>query len=160
VVSLLEYDSHLAAIEHSADRGVQIAHTILNVARSIGDEPTFAAQSFMKFFRQRATPAAMGSMATGNPKTGLEELHAAFIAEADEPPFLFAARGERAICHELFEGLEFGLLKIGVIASMCGDVDSPLADPMIFRSYRPLLRGDHAKCLRLYKTYIGGARLP
>jgi hypothetical protein len=160
VVTLLEYDARLAAIDRNPNRGIQAAHAALNVARSIGDEPNLVSQNFRMMFRSRAAVTAMGTIANGLPTVGLEELQAAFFAEAYEPILSNGTRGERAAFHRMFEGLQSGRLKIETLFPRTGDVGTTLAIPAVFEAYKPFLPADHAECIRLYTASIEVGKLP
>ncbi len=160
VVALLEYDARLAALDRDPNRGIRAAHAALNVARSIGDEPTLVSQNFRMMFQSRAAITTLGILASGVPTDGLKELQVAFLEEADEPVFLNGIRGERAAYHRMFEGLAAGRLQMGKLFPTHGEVGTSLAFPAVFEAYRPLLAGDHAECIRLYTACTGVARLP
>ncbi|HEV3384164.1 MAG TPA: hypothetical protein VG097_05075 [Gemmata sp.] len=160
VVALLEYDARLAAIDRDPDRGIQAAHAALNVARSIGDEPTLVSQNFRMMFRCRAAVTALGTIANGVPTDGLEELQTAFFQEADERLMLNGLRGERAAFHRMFEGLESSRLEMGNLFPQGGEVGTALAIPAVFEAYRPFLPGDHAEFVRLCSLSLEVAKLP
>jgi hypothetical protein len=160
VVMLLEYDARLAAIDRDGDRGIRAAHALLDVARSIGDEPTLVSQNFRMMFRHKSAIAALGTLAATTPTKGLEQLQAAFLADADEPLFLYGARGERAAFHRMFDGLESGRLRSMNLFTSHGETGTPIADPAVFKFYRPLLAGDHAECMRRFTAFIDVAKLP
>jgi hypothetical protein len=160
VLMLLEYDARLAAIDQDPNRGIRAAHAALNVARSIGDEPTFVSQSFRMKFRSRSTIAAMGMLAAGIPTEGLEDLQAAYFADANENLFRFGARGERAAFHRMFERLESGRLDIERLLPKDGDIGTLLTNPMVFQSYKPLLPSDHAELMKLFTSCAEAAKLP
>ncbi|HEV3440092.1 MAG TPA: hypothetical protein VG122_22180 [Gemmata sp.] len=158
VVVLLEYDARLAVSDRDPDRGIRAAHAVLDVARSIGDEPTLVSQNFRMMFRLKSAIAALGTLASTTPTTGLEQLQAAFLADADEPLFLYGVRGERAAFHRMFDGLESGRLRIANLFSAHGEAGTPIANPAMFKLYQPLLPGDHAECMRLYTAFIDVAK--
>jgi hypothetical protein len=160
VVSLLEYDARLAAIDRDPNRGIQAALAALNVARSIGDEPTLVSQNFRMMFRSRAAVTALGTIANGLPLHGLEELQNAFLAEADEQVMLYGLRGERAAFHRMFEGLESGRLEMGSLFPRRGEVGTALVIPAVFEAYKPFLPSDHAEFIRLCSLSIEVAKLP
>jgi hypothetical protein len=157
VVSVLHHDAMVAALGGDPDRGIRAAHAALNVSRSIGDEPMLISQLFRKGCRSRAAHVALLTLAWGTPTTGLAELQAALLEDAEEPLFLYGMRGERAALHKLFLGLESGKLDHAAILTGCM---RPPASPALFRAYRPLLYADHAECLRLMTAYVEVAKLP
>src|ERR1700722_11474724 len=111
-------------------------------------------------FQSRAAITALGILANGVPTEGLPGLQEALLSAANEPVFFYGIRGERAISHRMFEGLATGRLKVEQLFSRNGDAGTSLAIPAVFESYRPLLAGDHAVCIRLYTTCIRVSKLP
>ncbi len=160
VVMLLEYDARLAVCDRDPDRGIRAAHAVLDVARSIGDEPTLVSQNFRMMFRLKSAITALGTLAATTPTKGLEQLQAAFLADADEPLFLYGARGERAAFHRMFDGLESGRLRSMNLFTAHGETGTPIAEPAVFKFYQPLLPGDHAECMRRFTAFIDVAKLP
>jgi hypothetical protein len=160
VLSLLEYDARLAILDGDPNRAIRDARAALNLARSIGDEPSRIAQTWRMVFRMRAATLALGTLALSTPTQGLEQLQNALEADADEPLFLNGARGERAAFHRLFESLETGRVGIETVLPPHGEITTPLAEPAIFQVYRPLLPDDHAEFIRLYTEFIAAAQLP
>ncbi len=157
VVALFHYEAMLATLDGDPDRGIRAAHAALNAARSIGDEPTLVSQLFGMASRVRAAQIAEQTLAWGTPKAGLAELQAALLADADEPLFLNAIRGERAMIHRFFLALESG--RIDAESSFPPD-QQPQFAAGVFAAYRPLLFGDHAEALRLTTAYVEAAKLP
>jgi hypothetical protein len=159
VAALLEYDALLAAMENDAPGGLDASLAALNVARSIGDEPFLISQLVRLACVRLATQSAMQVLAWGEPQNELAELQAAFGAEADVPFLLNGLRGERAVLHELFLGLESGELSYKDLIIHGVQKEGP-AQEAVFYLYKGLLPGDHAKALEIVSAYIAAARLP
>lgn len=162
VCNLLEYDAALAIlVERDPNRAIRAAHAALNAARSIGDEPTMAAQQIRMIYSGLATRTAMQTLAWSEPADGLAELQRALLEEANEPLYLNAMRGHRADMHRLFSGLEAGHFTYADIYSEFeGYRPQPLARPEVFRAYRPFLPGDHAEALKRLTRSVAIAKRP
>jgi hypothetical protein len=159
VGALLEYDAWLAAVEKNADGGIVSAHAALNAARSIGAEPFLISQLVRIACCRVSTQTAVQVLAWGEPKQGLAELQAAYRAEADEPWLLNGLRGERAMLHRAFEGMESGKLT-GDDLVILGMQKPGVLHHVGFHFYKGLLPGDHAKALEILTAYITAAKLP
>jgi hypothetical protein len=157
---LLRTDAVLAALDGDPNRGIRAAHAILNVGRSIGDEPTIYSQYLRASCRTQAAHAAMQTLAWAMPTEGLAELQAALLAEADEPILLYAMRGHRAVLHHFFVGLEEGKFQIEDIYGGIDPGRHNRAQVAFYRAYRPLIPGDHAECLQLLTEAIEVAKRP
>jgi hypothetical protein len=159
VVALLEYDALLCALEDDAESGFDAAHAALNAGRSIADEPFLVSQLVRLACCRISSQSAMQVLAWGEPRRGLAELQAAYLAEADVPFLLNGLRGERAVLHEMFEGLESGKLGYKDIVIHGVQKEGP-AQEAVFYLYKGLLPGDHAKALEVLNAYIAAAKLP
>jgi hypothetical protein len=158
VVNLLQCDAALASIDHQPDRGIQAAHAALNASRSIGEEPCLISQLFRMRCRNQAAQLALQTLAAGTPTNGLAELQAALLEDADEPLFLHGIRGERAMLHRMFVGLQAG--KIDPAELFGPHEQSAITRTGVFKAYKPLLYGDHAECMRLITAYVDAAKVP
>ena len=159
VAALLEYDALLSALENDTEAGLDAAHAALNVGRSIADEPFLISQLVRLACCRLSTQSAMQVLAWGEPRKGLAELQAAYRAEADVPFLLNGLRGERAVLHEMFAGLESGELGYKDIVIHGVQKEGP-AQEAAFYLYKGLLPGDHAKALEVLSAYIAAAKLP
>jgi hypothetical protein len=161
VTELLEFEAALAVTaEGDPDRAVRSAHSALNVARSIGDEPSIGAQLTRSSCRSRSARIVGQTLAWGTPTGGLAELQAALLADAEEPLLLNTMRGHRASMHQLFDGLEARRFEYREIYTSVGLKEPPLGKPAMFHAYRPLLPGDHAEALRRLTEGVAVAKLP
>lgn len=159
VASLLDYDALLAAVDGQPDDAIRSAHAALNVGRSIGDEPTLISQLVRIACNVIAAQAAFQVLAWGEPRQGLAELQAAFLAEADEPLLLHGLRGERGSIDRTFAGLASGKLTAEDFVMMGLQKPGPLQHAG-FRLYRAIIPEDHAAALRILSEYIAAAKLP
>jgi len=159
--NLLEYDAAVAVLlDRDPNRAIRAAHATLNVARSIGDEPTLGSQYIRMLLGGQAARIAMQTLAWGEPTEGLAELEAELLKEADAPLFLYAMRGHRANMHRLFLGLEAGRFTYGDVFTRFESHKPALARPDVFRAYRPLLPADHAEALRRLTAGVAVAKRP
>jgi hypothetical protein len=157
VTTLLHYDAIIASLDGNPNRALRAAHAALNVSRSIGDEPMLISQLFRMSIRNRAAHITLQTLAWGTPTDGLAELQTAFLADADEPLFLYGIRGERAALHKLFLNLEAGRIDAETILPPC---DRPPGAQAALLAYRPLLYADHAEFLRIMTGFVEAAKLP
>ena len=160
VLVLLQYDAYLAALDNNPNRGIHAARAGLGVARSIGDEPLLISQLVRMACGNVSAQSAMQVVAWGEPSDGLAELQAELLAEADVPWFRNGMRGERGMLDRVFRGLEDGSIPPETWIAYCG-ISKPTAKGYaLFRAYRPLIPGDHAKSLEIATAYLQTAKLP
>jgi hypothetical protein len=167
VASLLEYDGLLAGLEGDADRGIRAARSCLNAGRSIGDEPFLVSQLSRMACGNVACRSAMVTLAWSEPRPADPETDAnlaafqnALTAEADTPWFLLGVRGERALAHQFFEGLESGQITPKEVFDIIDNGPPAFLRSPLFPLYRGFLPGDHAECLRIMTAYVEAAKLP
>jgi hypothetical protein len=101
----------------------------------------------------------MQVLAWGEPRDHLAQLQAEYRVEADVPFLLNGLRGERAVLHVMFQGLESGELSYSDLV-IHGIQKENLAVQTLFHFYRGLLPGDHAKSLEILSAYVAASRLP
>jgi hypothetical protein len=160
VVSLLQYDGYLSAIEKNPNRGISAARAALAVARAIGDEPLLISQLVRIACATVAAQTAMQVLAWGEPTEGLAELQAELLAEAEFQHFRTGMQGERGMIDKMFRNLQDG-----TIPAKHWFVYADIHDPgpehyAAFRAYRALIPGDHAKALEILTAYHEAAKLP
>lgn len=161
VANVLEYDATVAVlIDRDPNRAIRAAHAILNVARSVGDEPTLGAQYTRMTLASSAARVAMQTLAWSTPTEGLAELQTELLKEANEPRLLVLMRGHRANLHRLFRGLEQERFTYDSLFVSFESHAPALRRPEVFRAYRPLLPGDHAEALRRMSAGVAIAELP
>jgi hypothetical protein len=160
VLSLLQYDAYLAALDKKPNRGLLAARGALAVSRAIGDEPFLVSQLVRIASAVLAAQTAMQVLAWGEPTDGLAELQAELLAEADVPFFRIGMRGERAMLDRVFTGLADGSIPVEHWFSYA-NINNPGPEHYaLFKTYRPLIPGDHAKALEICSKYIEAAKLP
>jgi hypothetical protein len=106
---LLQLDVLARAQRGDADGALQSCLAMLNVGRSLGDEP-FAISQLVRIATAGITESnAERALARGEPSDdALSALQNAMTLEATEPLELYAIRGERALFFRFLENLENG----------------------------------------------------
>jgi hypothetical protein len=156
-------DALLAVHANNPTRAYQAVQAMLNVGRSIGDEPTMFSQLSRAACGTHACNAAMRVLAltdTKQPIAELSEVQSAFLAEADEPLLLCALRGERAFWHLTLENLANGKLEAYVLAHGGQKEKQSVSDRLTNWFIRGFHSGGHAKFLELMTKAVNAAKLP
>ncbi|MDB5312293.1 MAG: hypothetical protein JWO38_6495 [Gemmataceae bacterium] len=159
VLSLLDYDAKLAALEGDPDRGIRDARAALVVARSIGDEPCLISQLVRMAGARVAASAAVQVLAWGRPAHGLAELQTELLAEANFPRLQIGLRGERALLDRTFENFQTGKISTGDLAHLMERQPGVVTDATL-RFYKGVLPEDRAAALRMMTEYLEAAKLP
>jgi hypothetical protein len=114
VVEVLLIEAALKAQEGQADRAFAHAREALEVGRSVGDDPSPAAQQFRIDTRRRVVASIERTLAAGRPTRKDEQLRwrqevlrtqRLLEDELKQPLLSYAVRGERAIVNESLERL-------------------------------------------------------
>ncbi len=110
---LLSYDARFRAESGDLDGALVACRALVNCVRSIGDEPALIAQLVRIAFRFMAIVQAERTLGLGEPSGApLLALQEAMEAEAEEPLFQIAIRGERAGMDRFMEALQRGDLTV------------------------------------------------
>jgi hypothetical protein len=111
----------LLVLAHEGDLAgaVQVCRAMLNLGRSIGDEPFFMSQwlrgfHFVNTIRKLERVLGQGEVT----EDVLAELQRALAEEAVYDPWLIGLRGERASVHQVMEGLKGGVIKPSEVRTM------------------------------------------
>ena len=154
VALLLHVQAALEASHGDADGALATIRCLVNVARSIGDEPTPMSQVLRAYIGARAVRAVERVLAHGRPSAeALATTRRVFLREAGEPILPDAYRAERAFLHEAltharsvntartFPGIVTGArLKLALAAGR--------------------VQRDHPELLRLMNEAVAASRLP
>jgi hypothetical protein len=109
IAALLSFDVLLRAQDHDIDGALASCQGLLNVARSVGDEPAFFSQVVRMQIGPMATRSIERVLAQGQPsEAALSALQRLLEKEAVEPLFLIGSRGQRVAWERLFEDLRSG----------------------------------------------------
>ncbi len=153
---------HVVALLHRGD-GSRTADAVLaslNVARSLGDEPTLISQLVRIACRRIATRNLERLLASGKSVADLSQLQVAWAAEAEEPLLLFGVRGERAGMHVLFDNMTAGVVDLSQIAECKPMAATDFLGRYGWWLYRGRLPGDHACTLRYFNQAVAAAKQP
>lgn len=105
----LSVDSAVRAQDGDIDGALRSAKAILNVGRSMGDEPLMISQLTRLQISMRAAAAVEQALAHGTPSPRpIDELQKAFQEELAFPHVVIALRGERAAIDRTFEEIVAG----------------------------------------------------
>ena len=111
VASLLRWDTILAVTEADKNRAADDLAALLNVSRSIGDEPFLISQLIRlatRVIAARALEWVLGQMELS--EQSLCVLQQAWASDADEPLLVYGFRGERALLDVLFQNMAEGVV--------------------------------------------------
>ncbi len=115
VAKLLWADAILAAQEKRFDQAFTSGLAILNIARSIGDEPIMESQSVRLFIDNQAIRIFERTLAQGPVQADLlESIQRQLEDEASQPLLLTAFRAERAATHRHMLAVRSGRWKYGL----------------------------------------------
>jgi hypothetical protein len=131
----------------------------VNAGRAIGDEPMLHSQLARLRNATAVARTAVRLLAWGRPGTGLVELQSDLLAEADEPSFRRAARGERAAVSAVYDMEREGRGK----ADLAGRHIHPgrtLESRLFQWWHRRMLAGDQAFYLTIMGENLGMDGLP
>ncbi|MFO0849702.1 MAG: hypothetical protein U0871_14295 [Gemmataceae bacterium] len=158
VIQLLSFDAAVSAVRNDQDRALESIRATLNLARAV-DGPFLLTAHFRLSFNGRAVRDLERVMALTEPRAGLPELQAALLAEADAGAVAAGLRGGRAAADREFASIEDGQIGLRPVLAGVGGGIGPQAVVEAVR-YRPYLRVDHARTLRLFTALIEVARQP
>jgi ABC-type transport system involved in multi-copper enzyme maturation permease subunit len=109
VASLLLAQAILESETGRADRSFEACRALLNVGRSIGDEPALVSQRLRMELRENVCRQVERSLAHGRPSDSLlESMQRELEAEEREPLLVFGIRGERAIVDRFLSAVDAG----------------------------------------------------
>jgi hypothetical protein len=160
VAALLQLDAVLAAYQKDADRAVASAHAGVHAARAVGDEPFLLSMLVRIECSTLARDSTERVLGLCEPTTGLDELQAAFTAEADVPLVTIALRGERAVLDHTFENMAAGTVSPSVVTA-ASDGPPPLPGTVsLYGVSVSNLPADHACMLETLTRYVEISRKP
>jgi hypothetical protein len=123
---LLAADAAIRAHDGDLDGALDSCRAILGVARSIGDEPFFIGQLVRMATGSVAMKSARRALGQGEPSDeALARLQTLVLDELDQPLYLQALRGERAVDDELIRRVGSGEIPISALSGKPFDPDAP-----------------------------------
>jgi hypothetical protein len=133
--------------------GVAVCQSMLNAARSIGDEPLLISQMIRSTCSLAASKSLERLLAQGEAAPeALATLQRLLEQEDRHRGLLIATRGERAMHHELFDAIESGKLPIGQVT---GNAKTPPSlEPFLGRIGRDKVRAEHSLMLSIMTQRI------
>ena len=147
----LNWDSRLALADGEFSQVSDNVLACLNVSRSIGDDPDSIAQIIRVSMRGNATLRLELALARTGSLPRLAELQSAWAADAEEPLFYHAMRGQRALYDRIFEGIENGTFPLADFFDKKDD---------ILGRTRSGLPSNRATSLRMMTASVEAAKLP
>jgi hypothetical protein len=153
-VSLLHREAVLLAQEGQADEALAATRGAVVSGRSVGDEPLLISALIRLACDGVAVRTLERVLALGEPSPAeLKKAQDLLEDEAAEPVFLNAARGERAMYHEMMQALKSGDVKVSTLGGTGTPAIADVAGPT-------LARRSHAHLLRMMTQYVETAKLP
>jgi ABC-type transport system involved in multi-copper enzyme maturation permease subunit len=153
VTNLLRYDVLMRAQQDNVDGALDSCRAILNVGRSIGDEPTLISMLVRLAIQWVAFGSIERSLAQGQPtESELEALQRLLEDEQTQPLLLIGLRGERAIMDRLLESLQNGQTDFKKMEGIWGQGIAGLLSGS--------LKNSRATLLDYLTDIVEGAKLP
>ncbi len=162
VVSLLLYEALRQSQNGEADKTLISCRAALNTARSLGDEPIIISQMERRFGTTRACQAVERTLAQGEPPPSDLAMMQKLLEDEDAfPGQSVVSRGERALGHQLFEGMENGEISGNTLERWHGLGTVPRWIKSIYADLARMdTRQDHALYLSLMSHFFKDAQLP
>ncbi|MHC5542922.1 hypothetical protein ACYOEI_32260, partial [Singulisphaera rosea] len=155
VARLLDFDVTARVQDGDADGALESCHALLNVGRSLGDEPFSISQLVRIAESFFATRAVMRTLARGEPsEEALAIMQGSLTDEFNEPILLHGLRGERAVFYELFSKLDRGELTLGQLAG------GPWSPSVITHRGHLMYRYNQGICLNFMNRAIAIGKKP
>jgi hypothetical protein len=160
VAALLRWDTVLAVADGDKSRAANNLLALLNVSRSLGDEPFFISQLVRISSRMIAGRATEWVLAqTELSANQVEVLKLAWADDAEEPLLLNGVRGERATLDVLFRNLADGVVTGETLAD--GNPDRGISfSAYAWWLYRARVPRERAAVHRYMTAAVAAARLP
>lgn len=154
---LLRWDVIVAIEEGDHRRAADDLLALLNLSRSLGDEPLLISQMIRMAVRAVAVQSTQWLLAQMHDPPPLTEFQSALAADAEEPLLLYGLRGERAVSDRMFENLDNGTATPR--KTLEWSMDSPWSR-FAWWNYRGFLPADQALYLAWMTQAVEYARLP
>lgn len=107
----LEHDAWLLVHDENTDSAIQSCHAMMNVARTLGDEPSTLIQLMRRNNQRRSLVTLERVLAQGEASDApLERLQGLIALEISESTWKNGIRGSRAGLNRLFDGVRAGRL--------------------------------------------------
>jgi ABC-type transport system involved in multi-copper enzyme maturation permease subunit len=165
VRSLLWYDLLLRADEGDPDGALIAARRMLNLGRSMGDEPLLISQFVRNWSARQAVTGAERVLAQGQPSADeLAKLQRAFEEEETHPGLLIGARGDRFMMDGLMSRIQSGEVSWSQVMRFYvgpGQRDGDkVVEPLRFSLTPGAEKSSRAALLRFQNRFLEAAALP
>lgn len=165
IASLLAYDVLLRAQDNDIVGALASCRAILNVGRSIGDEPLLVSQLVRMACRAIAVSKVERVLAQGEPSDdALRTLQQLLEQEEPEPLILIALRGERGGMDRFLEAVQSGAVNLSAIGPNSNSDPGAEADPgigeAVLRWSPGYIKSQRAEMLRHMNKTVAVAKLP
>jgi hypothetical protein len=157
VANLLAYDARLLAHDGDGDAALRSCHGVLQISRSLQDQPTlisFLVRAAIRAVAARAIERTLARVEAS--EEALAVLQQAVAADEASQAFLHAMRGERALVDLTMSAARSGQGPNAVISPIPG---SPL-DQILGLLVGASTSGNHAAVIRLGTQVVEIAKLP
>jgi hypothetical protein len=157
---MVTWDAWLRAQDNDIDGALTSCRAVVNLGRSVGDEPRVLSQLNRAWCLERALLAVERALAQGQgDDAGLAALQQLLQDEDRQPLLLMTMRGQRAIQHAMLERVESGEIPLSRPAGDGGPLES------VWERVDTVLAGDqlqtgHARYLEYMTRYVETANLP
>ncbi len=157
---LLAADAAIRAHDGDIDGALDSCRAILEVSRSIGDEPFMISQLVRIAIDALALKSARRALGQGEPSIEvLARLQAVLMDELKEPRIVYAMNGERATLTEMLRRLSNGAISISAIGGGAGSAPSGL-QRAIGPWLKPMFDYQRALALEWMNEAVAIARRP
>jgi hypothetical protein len=155
---LLKWEVVVATADGDPRRTADGLLALLNASRSLGDEPFLVSQ----LIRMAARAIALRSVERAIAQRAdlpLSDMHAALLADADEPLLRYGLRGERGMCDRMLENQQTGA---NDVSGLIGKSGSPPGfwGNLDRQRYRAHISAERADLLRWMTQWVDLTRRP
>jgi hypothetical protein len=159
IASLLHYDALNLAQQGKARESLRSCQAALNAGRSMDDEPIMISQLVRMACVALAAGRTERTLALGEPPAeDLARLQALVELEEAHPTALVGLRGERALLHQILNGLADGSIPATDLLDRGREAD--WVERLVLWDIRGMARREHPRVMELMGKAIDNARLP
>ncbi|HEY7328121.1 MAG TPA: hypothetical protein VH592_10795 [Gemmataceae bacterium] len=162
LVSLLRYEAMRRSWKGDSHSALKYCRAALNVGRSIGDEPILISQLVRIACNAMVCQAIEQTLGQGEPTAeDMSQLQKLLENEDKNSSLLAAMRGERAMLHKVFDGVESGEIPLNMLEGLSrGDLQSDRLKNTVIALWRMDTREDNALFLSLMNRRIKEVQAP
>jgi hypothetical protein len=167
IVSLLAYEAMRQSQKGDSKKALAACCAALNAARSLGDEPYIISQLIRIAGVVVTCQAIERTLGQGEPPPEeMSKLQKLLENEDANSSLLATTRGERAVLHQVFEGVERGEIPLNLLEGLTsggpsrGDSQSDRLKNLAITLWRMDTREDHALFLSLMNRRVEEVKRP